>query len=40
MLPTFVSQVIPKQQKDADNNALKALYNAVLKSRRPILNWI
>jgi hypothetical protein len=34
MLPTFVSQVIPKQQKDADNNALKALYNAVLKEQK------
>ncbi|TLV23442.1 DUF1176 domain-containing protein [Klebsiella indica] len=34
MLPTFVSQVIPKQQKDADNNALKALYDAVLKEQK------
>lgn len=34
MLPTFVSQVRPKQQKDADNLALKALYNAVLKEQK------
>lgn len=34
MLPTFVGGVIPKQQKDADNNALKALYNAVLKEQK------
>jgi hypothetical protein len=34
MLPTFVSQVIPKQQKDTDNNALKALYSAVLKEQK------
>ena len=34
MLPTFVSQVIPRQQKEADNNALKALYNAVLKEQK------
>lgn len=34
MLPTFVSQVIPKQQKDADNSALKALYSAVLKEQK------
>ncbi|MRT51200.1 DUF1176 domain-containing protein [Raoultella sp. RIT712] len=34
MLPTFVSQVRPKQQKEADNIALKALYNAVLKEQK------
>lgn len=34
MLPTFVSQVRPKQQKDADNSALKALYSAVLKEQK------
>ncbi|TCW12363.1 uncharacterized protein DUF1176 [Raoultella sp. BIGb0138] len=34
MLPTFVSQVRPKQEKDADNAALKALYNAVLKEQK------
>ena len=34
MLPTFVSQVIPKQQKEADNLALRTLYNAVLKAQK------
>lgn len=34
MLPTFVSQVRPKQQKDADNSALKVLYSAVLKEQK------
>lgn len=39
MLPTFVSQVIPKQQKEADNLALRTLYNAVLKAQKAIPNW-
>ena len=34
MLPTFVSQVIPRQQKEADNLALRTLYNAVLKAQK------
>lgn len=38
MLPTFVSQVIPRQQKEADNMALRTLYNAVLKAQKAIQN--
>ena len=34
MLPTFVSQVIPRQQKEADNLALRTLYNAVMKAQK------
>ena len=38
MLPTFVSQVIPRQQKEADNLALRTLYNTVLKAQKAIQN--
>lgn len=33
-LPTFVSKIIPRQQRDADILALKALHDAVLKEQK------